>query len=153
MVLWDEELTLVVLLTRVLFLCSPASSSALPVYKAVVESSSCLLTGSFWGTNSTSNTLELWQITFTHHCLSFKMGSIAGVGFFLADTACFIYCRKQKYLCCLVWILQIMFPPAFVLLACWSWKCNLILFCLLLLYKLLNINTFQQFRARLLLRL
>lgn len=30
----------------------------------------------------------------------------------------------------LVWLPQITFPHSFVLLACWPWKCNLLLFCL-----------------------
>lgn len=114
----------------VLFISRPVSSSALPAYKAVVWSGSCLHTGSFWGINSTSNMLELWQMTFLHRWLSFKMDSIAGVGFFSSWHSMFYLLQEAEISVSLGLTTLNHVPPTFVLLACWSWKCNFLLFCL-----------------------
>lgn len=106
--------------------------------KATVGSSSCgsldpgcLGTGSFRGTNSTLNTLQLWQMTFPRCYLSFKMDSIAGVLFFqLTQHVLFTAGSRNIYVTFGLTTSNHIPPPSFVLLPCWSWKCNLLLFCL-----------------------
>lgn len=84
-------------------------------------------------------------MTFPHHCLSFKVGSIAGVLFFFffpADTAYFIYCRKQKYvLLGLLTSNHIRLYFYFIGLLVMKEQPPIVLS--LLLYKLLNIANFS----------
>lgn len=88
--------------------------------------------GFFWGTSSTLNTLQ--QMTFPHRCLCFKMDSIAGVFFFFSFClnwhSMFYLLQEAEIICITFGLPTSNYIHPFVLLACWSWKCNLLLFCL-----------------------
>lgn len=128
--------------------------------KATVGSSSCgsldpgcLGTGSFRGTNSTLNTLQLWQMTFPRCYLSFKMDSIAGVLFFQLTQHVLFTAGSRNIYVTFGLTTSNHIPPLFCFIALLVMEVQPPIVLSLLLYKLLNIAMFHQFRARQLLQL
>lgn len=110
----------------VLFLSSPASSSAC---KAVVGSSSCLHTGSFWGIpHQTCWNCGRWPSLTATFLL--RWTALLEWVFFCSWHSMFCLLQEAEISVSLVLTTSNHVPPTFVLLACWSWKCNLLLFCL-----------------------
>lgn len=92
--------------------------------------------------------LKLWQMTFPHHWLSFKMDSIAGVGFFQLTQHVLFTAGSRNI--CVTWSDYLKScTPYFCFIGLLVMKVQLPTVLSLLPYKLLSIATFHQFRARL----